>query len=175
MTDRSASTADLGGLPAAEPAEEAEGTAEAAEATDTTEAAEAASVVSVVSLEFAAFCELHHPRYLSYARVWFDEPTRAAAVVKLALDEMATVWPELLGSPNPAAAAWQILRGTVAQAVSGQATLRGDRPVPADEDLAILHYVLGLATPEIADVVGADRASIASQLRRALRQEATGW
>ncbi|MDH6577136.1 hypothetical protein [Kitasatospora sp. MAP5-34] len=126
-----------------------------------------------MSLEFTAFRELHHPRYLSYARVWFPDPASAADVVELAFKALATVWPEILGSPNPAAAAWQILRGTVAERIAppGTSTPR----TAADEDLAILHYVVGLATPEIADVMGADTASVASQLRHALRRETADW
>jgi len=119
-------------------------------------------------VEFAAFCELHRPRYLSYARVWFREPGQAAEVVRRALHALADVWPEVLGSPNPAAAAWQILRDTVA--AQHAAAPEGLRPGPADEDLAILHYVVGLATPEIADVVGSDTANIASQLRHTTRR-----
>lgn len=50
--------------------------------------------------------------------------------------------------------------------------VQAQRVAAADEDLAILHYVVGLATPEIADVVGTDTASVASQLRHALRAAA---
>ncbi|WP_052509575.1 hypothetical protein [Kitasatospora griseola] len=127
-----------------------------------------------VSVEFAAFCELHEPRYRSYARVWFQEPAAAHQVVRLALTELAQVWPAVLESPNPAAAAWQILRDTVTEqhALAGAERLRPD--VDAEEDLAILHYVVGLATPEIADVVGVDTASITSQLRQTHRWRTTG-
>ncbi|WP_354640717.1 hypothetical protein [Kitasatospora camelliae] len=119
-------------------------------------------------VEYTAFCELHRPRYLSYARVWFREPGQAAEVVRHALHALAAVWPEVLGSPSPAAAAWEILRETVADQHSR--TPDGLQPGQADEDLAILHYVVGLATPEIADVVGVDTASISSQLRHAKRR-----
>jgi DNA-directed RNA polymerase specialized sigma24 family protein len=143
--------------------------------------------LSAMPLEFTAFRELHHPRYLSYARVWFHEPAQAAAIVEQAFRALAGVWREVLGSPNPAAAAWQILRTTVAEQIThrdGAAgrTAAGQRPdlpeqrsAAMDEDLAILHYVVGLATPEIADVVGSDSASIASQLRHAFRHEAADW
>ncbi len=137
-----------------------------------------------VSVEFAAFCELHEPRYQSYARVWFQEPGAAHRVVRLALHAIAAVWPTVLESPNPAAAAWQILRETVteqhgtavaagAAGIAGTAGLRPD--VEGDEDLAILHYVVGLATPEIADVMGGDTASITSQLRQTHRRRTTDW
>ncbi|OKJ06105.1 hypothetical protein [Kitasatospora sp. CB01950] len=128
-----------------------------------------------VSVEFAAFCELHEPRYRSYARVWFQEPAAADQVVRLALCELAEVWPAVLESPNPAAAAWQILRDTVTaqHALAGAEELRPD--VDAEEDLAILHYVVGLATPEIADVVGVDTARITSRLRQTHRRRATDW
>ncbi|GAA2241607.1 MULTISPECIES: RNA polymerase sigma factor [Kitasatospora] len=144
------------------------------------------SELSAMPLEFAAFRELHHPRYLSYARVWFHEPAQAAAIVEQAFRALAGVWREVLGSPNPAAAAWQILRTTVAEQIAHRdgpagrtASERPDLPeqrsAAMDEDLAILHYVVGLATPEIADVVGSDSASIASQLRHAFRHEAADW
>ncbi|GAA2745453.1 hypothetical protein GCM10010440_33300 [Kitasatospora cinereorecta] len=125
-------------------------------------------------VEFTAFCELHRPRYLSYARVWFREPGEAAEVVRLALHALAEVWPEVLGSPNPAAAAWEILRATVADRHTPAAPA-GIRPGSADEDLAILHYVVGLATPEIADVVGGDTANIVSQLRHSRRPGGREW
>ncbi|MEV4558960.1 hypothetical protein AB0K51_18495 [Kitasatospora sp. NPDC049285] len=127
-----------------------------------------------VSVEFAAFCELHEPRYLSYARVWFREPGAAHRVVRLALHALAAVWPTVLESPNPAAAAWQILRDTVTEqhALVGGEDLR---PGGDDEDLAILHYVVGLATPEIADVVGGDTANITSQLRHTHRRRTADW
>ncbi len=133
----------------------------------------AADLVST-SLEFTAFRELHHPRYLSYTRVWFPNSALATETVELAFKALAAVWPEILGSPNPTAAAWQILRGTVAEQIAPPGAAE-PRTTPADEDLAILHYVVGLATPEIADVVGADTASVASQLRHALRRETADW
>lgn len=128
-----------------------------------------------VSVEFAAFCELHEPRYQSYARVWFREPGAAQRVVRLALDALAEVWPTVLESPNPAAAAWQILRDTVTEqhALAGADGLRPG--VDGEEDLAILHYVVGLATPEIADVMGGDTANITSQLRQTDRRRTTDW
>lgn len=168
-----------------------------------------------VPLEFAAFCELHRPRYLSYARVWLNEHSAAATAVQQAFAEIAVQWRELLGSSNPTARAWQILRGTVAEhstrrtaanpdgpgdtdglgelgALAGQedlreAAVRRDPTVlrrvdaaehdrrPVDDDLAILHYVVGLAAPEIADVIGTDTASVAGRLRRTMLREATGW
>ncbi|MEU6232024.1 hypothetical protein [Kitasatospora sp. NPDC047058] len=127
-----------------------------------------------VPLEFAAFCELHRPRYLSYARVWLPDQTEAAGAVQQAFAEIAVHWRELLGSSNPTAHAWQILRGTV-----NEATRRCDPPArpshPADDDLAILHYIVGLAAPEIADVIGTDTASVAGRLRRTMLREASGW
>ncbi|WP_441245912.1 hypothetical protein [Kitasatospora sp. McL0602] len=128
-----------------------------------------------LSLEFVAFRELHLPRYLSYAKVWFREPGRAAEAVELAFRALAAVWPEILGSPNPTAAAWQIVRSTVTARTAPPDATPAPRATAEDEDLAILHYVVGLATPEIADVVGADTASIASQLRHALRSDIGEW
>ncbi len=125
------------------------------------------------SVEFIAFRELHHPRYLSYARVWFREGGLAASVVEEAFGAMAAGWAEILGSPNPTAAAWRILRATVAARFDPtRVPAQAQRVSTADEDLAILHYVVGLATPEIADVVGTDTANVASQLRHALRAAA---
>ncbi|WP_395296017.1 hypothetical protein ACF9IK_23045 [Kitasatospora hibisci] len=173
-----------------------------------------------VPLEFAAFCELHRPRYLSYARVWLPERAEAAAAVQQAFAEIAVHWRELLGSSNPTAHAWQILRETVAAHSTGGAVGAGsagtDRRTtddlaaggpaadggttdgrtadggtgpglgaylstvdradrPPDDDLAILHYVVGLAAPEIADVIGTDTASVAGRLRRTMLREASGW
>ncbi|MFB7905516.1 hypothetical protein ACFXPX_11305 [Kitasatospora sp. NPDC059146] len=126
-----------------------------------------------VPLEFAAFCELHRPRYLSYARVWLTEHAEAATAVQQAFAEIAVQWRELLTSPNPTALAWQILRGTVAEHTPQEIPVP-DRH-PADDDLAILHYVVGLAAPEIADVIGTDTASVAGRLRRTMLREASGW
>ncbi|BFV59099.1 hypothetical protein KCMC57_up42030 [Kitasatospora sp. CMC57] len=125
----------------------------------------------LASVEFIAFRELHHPRYLSYARVWFRESGLAASVVEEAFAAMAASWAEILGSPNPTAAAWRILRATVSSRFD-PARVPTQRITAADEDLAILHYVVGLATPEIADTVGTDTANVASQLRHALRDVA---
>ncbi|MFB6890594.1 RNA polymerase sigma factor [Kitasatospora sp. NPDC056327] len=132
-------------------------------------------------LEFAAFCELHRPRYLSYARVWLPDPERAAGAVQQAFAEIAVHWRELLGSSNPTAHAWQILRSTVEEHTrdsglpSGRPEARERPGRPVDDDLAILHYVVGLAAPEIADVIGTDTASVAGRLRRTMLREASGW
>ncbi|MFE4971728.1 hypothetical protein ACFRAR_06380 [Kitasatospora sp. NPDC056651] len=126
-----------------------------------------------VPLEFTAFCELHRPRYLSYARVWLTEHSTAATAVQQAFAEIAVHWRELMGSSNPTAHAWEILRGTVAEHTR-QVTSDPERH-PADDDLAILHYVVGLAAPEIADVIGTDAASVAGRLRRTMLREASGW
>ncbi|MGW3040111.1 hypothetical protein ACWC9T_08690 [Kitasatospora sp. NPDC001159] len=127
-----------------------------------------------VPLEFAAFCELHRPRYLSYARVWLTGHGDAATAVQQAFSEIAVHWRELLTSPNPTALAWQILRTTVAEHTRQTTAVDQDRH-PADDDLAILHYVVGLAAPEIADVIGTDTASVAGRLRRTMLREASGW
>lgn len=132
--------------------------------------------MAVMPLEFTAFCELHRPRYLSYARVWFQDPRHAARVVERAFGTLAGVWQEVLGSPNPTAIAWQILRSAVSESdLPRPEPIVEHRPSPADEDLAILHYVVGLAAPEIADVVGAETASVAGQLRHALRRMPQEW
>ncbi|MEV7778677.1 hypothetical protein [Kitasatospora sp. NPDC088351] len=125
-------------------------------------------------LEFTAFCELHRPRYLSYARVWLPEQAEAAGAVQQAFAEIAIRWRELLGSSNPTAHAWQILRGIVTDHTR---LSRPPEPVrhPVDDDLAILHYVVGLAAPEIADVIGTDTASVAGRLRRTMLREASDW
>ncbi|MFJ7908815.1 hypothetical protein [Kitasatospora sp. NPDC096204] len=126
-----------------------------------------------VPLEFTAFCELHRPRYLSYAHVWLTEHSAATAAVQQAFAEIAVLWRELMGSSNPTAHAWEILRGTVADH-SRRMPAAPERH-PADDDLAILHYVVGLAAPEIADVIGTDAASVAGRLRRTMLREASGW
>ncbi|MFI6446139.1 RNA polymerase sigma factor [Kitasatospora sp. NPDC050543] len=129
-----------------------------------------------VPLEFAAFCELHRPRYLSYARVWIPDPDDAAAAVQLAFGQLAVRWRELLGSSNPTAHAWYILRSIVADRLLSEPEVPQARvATPADEDLAILHYVVGLAAPEIADVVGTDTANVAGRLRRSMLQDPGGW
>lgn len=127
-------------------------------------------------VEYAAFCELHRPRYLSYARVWLPDADEAAASVQEAFCEVAVQWRELLISPNPAAEAWLILRSTVAERLRDDpGAPRPRESGPADEDLAILHYVVGLAAPEIADVMGSDTANVAGRLRRAMLQEPADW
>ncbi|MFE7587756.1 hypothetical protein ACFU6K_00030 [Kitasatospora sp. NPDC057512] len=114
--------------------------------------------------EFTAFCELHRPRYLSYARVRFHEPAVAGRIVDRAFCTLAEVWPEVLGSSNPTAMAWQILRRTVAEwDQPNSEPLTEHRPTAADEDLASLHYVMGLTAPEITDAVGTETASVAGQ------------
>jgi DNA-directed RNA polymerase specialized sigma24 family protein len=130
-----------------------------------------------VPVEYAAFCELHRPRYLSYARVWLPDAEEAADSVQEAFCEVAVHWRELLVSRNPAAEAWHILRSTVAARLPAEPSgaPRPRESGPADEDLAILHYVVGLAAPEIADVVGSDTANVAGRLRRALLQEPADW
>lgn len=124
-----------------------------------------------VPLEFAAFCELHRPRYLSYARVRLSDQAGAASAVQQAFAEIAVQWRELLGSSNPTARAWQILRETVVE----HSRRHGEPGHAADDDLAVLHYVIGLAAPEIADVIGTDTASVAGRLRRTMLREASGW
>ncbi|MER8188657.1 sigma-70 family RNA polymerase sigma factor [Kitasatospora sp. NPDC094015] len=69
----------------------------------------------LVSIEFDAFYELYHQRYLDYARaqLTLNEPEDIQELVETVFVNLGEDWDRILQRPNPAAHAWGALRYVV--------------------------------------------------------------
>ncbi|MEU3495320.1 sigma factor-like helix-turn-helix DNA-binding protein [Kitasatospora cineracea] len=68
--------------------------------------------IPLVTIEFDAFFELYHQRYLDYARaqLTLSEPEDVQEVVETVFAGLGEDWERILQHPNPAAHAWGALR-----------------------------------------------------------------
>lgn len=130
-------------------------------------------------IAFTAFCELHHDRYLRYARLRITDPRAAEHAVQATFGDLALHWPHILRSANLTAYAWSVLKlritetlrachghakdrdQVVADEPASQAIRRVRVQLPENQaDIAALHYLLHLSPTEIAQIIGADRDTV---------------
>ncbi|MEV7780851.1 sigma factor-like helix-turn-helix DNA-binding protein [Kitasatospora sp. NPDC088351] len=111
-----------------------------------------------------ALHDLHLHNYLRYAALLLT-PADAGRAVHDAFDELAGRWPDVLAAASPAACAWQAVRRHVR-------TLAGPRPLhpvahltDPQQDVLLLHLVLGLPQSEVAAVTGTEPAAVHVQIR----------
>ncbi|MFJ8444034.1 sigma-70 family RNA polymerase sigma factor [Kitasatospora griseola] len=71
----------------------------------------------LVSIEFDAFYEMYHQRYLDYARAQLSlsEPEQIQDLVEDVFAGLGMDWDRILQRPNPAGYAWGVLRYMVEQ------------------------------------------------------------
>ncbi|WP_059008891.1 hypothetical protein [Streptomyces specialis] len=126
-------------------------------------------------VEFAAFCALHHGRYLRYCRLRLPGTAVAEAVVESALGELATRWAAALAT-SPAALAWHLLGRRVD--AEARAAGQGDvlhRLLPAPQaDAVLLRRRLRMSLAETAEVMGLAPRDVTWHLLLAERRLAPG-
>lgn len=122
---------------------------------------------------FAAFCESRRLVYAHYAAVRTGSAEAGERVTATAFGALALVWPEVLHSPSPAAAAWTLLDRCARRAgtPAGGCALYDVLP-PAQADVLVLRYRLGLAAHQTADLLGITVADVTTRVRTALRAAA---
>ncbi|MFG2698863.1 hypothetical protein [Kitasatospora sp. NPDC048407] len=97
------------------------------------------------SADFAAFCELHQPRYRLVALLASRNEAEADGAVQAALGELATHWDDALASPSVSAYAWPLVKRRITD------------PHPALGELAddvLLGRILHLTRTQIAETTG---------------------
>ncbi len=122
--------------------------------------------VPVIAL--AALHDLHHDHYLRYARLLL--PTALAPLaIHDAFDDLDRYRSDVLSATSPAACAWQAVRHRV-RALAGPRLLDPVAHLTAPEqDVLLLHLVLGLLPVEVAALTGTDPATVHVQLRSLTR------
>ena len=128
-------------------------------------------------LDYRAFCQQHQHHYQRYAALLIHRPDHAHDTVIRALYDIALTWPTMLGAPNPAAAAWAVVKdhvhtATVQQGCTttpparreGEAAVRYlSSSLPADQrDIILLTWGLELTEEQISALTGLDAATITS-------------
>ncbi|MCX5216126.1 hypothetical protein OG689_44130 [Kitasatospora sp. NBC_00240] len=106
-------------------------------------------------MEFLAFCELHRPRYLSYALLHTGDEHQADHVVQKALGDLVIHWGQALASSNVAGYAWPLLKHHLARHTATTPVRPLLRTIPADvSDEMLLREGLQLDEEQIAETTG---------------------
>ncbi|GHI04585.1 hypothetical protein [Streptomyces cellostaticus] len=116
--------------------------------------------------DFTAFCLLHQSAYLQYAVQRLQDIARARACVARVVRELSAFWPAFLGSAQPAAVAWVLLRAWVDRTAGSSScgTLSRDQA-----DVLLLRGSLDFSLAKIASVMGVEEAVVVAHLRSATR------
>ncbi|MBT3151177.1 hypothetical protein HTV45_09800 [Streptomyces sp. CHD11] len=69
---------------------------------------------------FEAFCRMHYPAYLAWARTYLGTEADAADAVSLALEELLRHWTDVLKMASPEAGAWQLMKARIRQFAEGR-------------------------------------------------------
>ncbi|MEU9097913.1 hypothetical protein [Streptomyces sp. NPDC048361] len=126
---------------------------------------------SAQQMAYDAFCARYEGVYVRYARVRLTSAEAADLTVRAALQGVAARWHLVLREASPAAACWSLVRGRIAA--------RAQRPsmaallTPADTDMLVLRYRLGLPLDEAAAVMGMEVPEFTVRLGGAIRLLAT--
>lgn len=122
---------------------------------------------------FAAFCDSRRRVYAHYAAIRTGSVETGECVAATAFGALALVWPEVLHSPSPAAAAWKLLERCTRRAVPPASGCALYDVLPAAQaDVLLLRYRLGLAAHQTADLLGISVADLTMRVRTALRAAA---
>ncbi|MFD7731272.1 hypothetical protein ACFV6F_12905 [Kitasatospora phosalacinea] len=115
-------------------------------------------------LDLTALYDLHHHNYLRYAELLLRTGDAHRAVDD-AFDALAEIWQHVLSTSSPAACAWQTVRDHV-RALADPARLRPTAHLePPQQDALLLHTVLNLPLDVVADLTGAEAATVHVHLR----------
>ncbi|MFJ1796833.1 hypothetical protein [Kitasatospora griseola] len=115
-------------------------------------------------IDLTALYDLHRRHYLSYAELLLRADA-AHRAVDAAFDTLAESWQQILSTSSPAACAWQAVRDHV-RALADPAYLKPtDHLDPGQQDVFLLHTVLALPVSVIADLTGAEAATVHVHLR----------
>ncbi|WP_217198491.1 hypothetical protein [Streptomyces buecherae] len=99
---------------------------------------------------FEGFRSLYAGPYLAYARVHLG-PRRGPDAVERAFGALVRHWLRIVGSSNPAVAAWEQL---VAHTGSRVRPLPLAARSPLEYDAIVLHHLLGYSVARTADITG---------------------
>ncbi|QKW17926.1 hypothetical protein HUT16_01600 [Kitasatospora sp. NA04385] len=115
-------------------------------------------------LDLTALHDLHRRHYLRYAELLLHAADAHRAIDD-AFDALAETWPQILSTSSPAACAWQAVRDHV-RALADPTRLRPTAHLePHQQDALLLHTVLALPIDVIADLTGAEAATVHVHLR----------
>ncbi|MFB8241021.1 sigma factor-like helix-turn-helix DNA-binding protein [Kitasatospora purpeofusca] len=120
------------------------------------------------ALDLIALRDQHLHHYLSYATLALPAAAARQALHD-AFDDLARRWPDVLATPSPTACAWQSVRHHVARACPDLLGPVAHLTAP-EQDVLLLHLVLGLPTAEVAEITGADPAAVHVRLRSLVRR-----
>ncbi|MFJ9447123.1 hypothetical protein ACIRRH_35535 [Kitasatospora sp. NPDC101235] len=120
------------------------------------------------TLDLDALYSRNHHRYRDYADLLLT-PTDTHLALRATRDYLADEWAHAI-STNPAAFAWDALRRRV-HLLAGPGPLRPVAHLAAPEqDVLLLHLVLGMPEAEVAALTGADPAVVHVRLRTLARR-----
>ncbi|MET9361202.1 hypothetical protein ABZX93_09840 [Streptomyces sp. NPDC006632] len=117
-------------------------------------------------IAYDAFCTRYRGVYLRYARVRLNSVEAADLTVRTALEGVAARWHLVLREASPAAACWSLVSSRIA-ARAHKPSLAGMLG-PAETDMLVLRYRLGLPAAEAAAVMGLDLAEFTVRLGGAI-------
>ncbi|MEU4584455.1 hypothetical protein AB0F92_20530 [Kitasatospora aureofaciens] len=109
-----------------------------------------------------ALRDLHYNQYLRYAALLLPTADASNAIAD-AFDELAARWAHVLAAPSPAACAWQAVRRHV-HTTGGPLWPVAHLSEP-QQDVLVLHLVLDLAEPQVAELTGTEPAAVQMHLR----------
>ncbi|MFJ8434861.1 sigma factor-like helix-turn-helix DNA-binding protein [Kitasatospora sp. NPDC094019] len=121
------------------------------------------------TLDLIALRDQHLHHYLRYASLVLPAALARQAVHE-AFDNLARRWHDVLATPSPTACAWQSVRHRI-RALAGPDPLAPVAHLTASEqDVLLLHLVLGLPPAEVAQLTGTDPAAVHVRLRSLTRR-----
>ncbi|WP_255951287.1 RNA polymerase sigma factor [Streptomyces odontomachi] len=150
-------------------------------------------------VDFSAFHEMFHDRYVRYARTLVHNRHDAEEVADATFEQLYRKWDQILASENPARYAWRVLRNKaidhcrarnrrplIDAAFDVEALREAVDPIrQIEESLALCHalgelperqhdvmvmqYLVGLPVNSVADVLGITPAAVRSTARHAKR------
>lgn len=148
-------------------------------------------------LDFSAFHEMFHDRYVRYARTLVHNKHDAEEIADATFEQLYLKWDHILSCENPARYAWRVLRNKaldhcraqnrrplVDAAFDVEAIREAVDPIsqieesmslhhalgelpPRQHDVMVMLHLLGLPANSVADVLGITPAAVRSSARHA--------